>query len=334
MLKAAQESGVNRIRLETIVPCKSVVWEERYLDAGNMQAVFAKTDTVMDAVRVGKFALIDGTLRLMYIYGIKLTETELWAYGYEAKALLQKNAMMNNGTNDGEVDIATKLADAMTLYGQLSYITTWIFPTGTLGTANLDGLEYNSVYDYIRKCLSLNGHGWNAAYMQSSGAVMLTADTGIDQSDYYLFASELGNVSGLSYALDNQSYYSRVYAVGEDNGSTVYVYEDEDNPEHEVYSVYLDCRLDFPRPDDMTRADYEDALHTRARMSLIARHAKETLTVKNIDTSGYGSLYFLGDIVTVAVPDYDVKQKMRIVCARRTIEGGVEQLALELTKVS
>ena len=334
MLKAAQESGVNRIRLETIVPCKSVVWEERYLDAGKMQAVFAKTDAIMDAVRVGKFALIDGTLRLMYIYGIKLTETELWAYGYEAKALLQKNAMMNNGTNDGEVDIATKLADAMTLYGQLSYITTWIFPTGTLGTANLDGLEYNSVYDYIRKCLSLNGHGWNAAYMQSSGTAMLTADTGIDQSDYYLFASELGNVSGLSYVLDNQSYYSRVYAVGEDNGSTVYVYEDENNPEHEVYSVYLDCRDDFPRPDDMTRADYEDALRTRARMSLIARHAKETLTVKNIDTSGYGSLYFLGDIVTVAVPDYDVKQKMRIVCARRTIEGGVEQLALELTKVS
>ena len=334
MLKAALESGVNRIRLETIVPCKSVVWEERYLDAGKMQAVFAKTDAVMDAVRVGKFALIDGTLRLMYIYGIKLTETELWAYGYEAEALLQKNAMMNNGTNDGEVDIATKLADAMTLYGQLSYITTWIFPTGTLGTANLDGLEYNSVYDYIRKCLSLNGHGWHSAYTQSSGTVMLTADTGIDQSDYYLFASELGNVSGLSYALDNQSYYSRVYAVGEDNDSTVYVYEEEDNPEHEVYSVYLDCRDNFPRPDDMTRADYEDALRTRARMSLIARHAKETLTVKNIDTSGYGSLYFLGDIVTVAVPDYDVKQKMRIVCARRTIEGGVEQIALELTKVS
>lgn len=334
MLKAAQESGVNRIRLETVVPCKSVVWEERYLDAGKMQAVFAKTDTVMDAVRVGKFALIDGTLRLMYIYGIKLTETELWAYGYEAKALLQKCAMMNNGTNDGKADIATKLADAMTLYGQLSYITTWIFPTGTLGTANLDGLEYNSVYDYIRKCLSLNGHGWNAAYMQSSGTVMLTADTGIDQSDYYLFASELGNVSGLSYALDNQSYYSRVYAVGEDNGSTVYVYEEENNPEHEVYSVYLDCRLDFPRPDDMTRADYEDALHTRARMSLIARHEKETLTVKNIDASGYGSLYFLGDIITIAVPEYDVKQKMRIVCVRRTIEGDLEQISMELSAVN
>lgn len=323
----------NRIRLETVLPFKSVVWEERYLDAGKMQAVFNKTDAVMDAVRVGKFALIDGTGRLMYIYGIKLTESELWAYGYEAKALLQKKAMMNFGTNEGEVDIATKITNAITTYGGYSFMSVGVL--SGLGEANLDGLEYNSVYDYVRKCLALNGHGWNASYAQSTGTVVVYSDTGIDQSDYYLFASELGNVSGLTYALDDQNYISRVYAVGDDDGSNVFVYEDETDPmTGEIRSVYLDCRLDFPKPEDMTLANYEEALHTRARMSLIARHSKETLTVKNIDPSGINSLYFLGDIVTVAVPDYDVKQKMRIVCVRRTIEGGVEQIQTELEKVS
>lgn len=323
---------MNRIRLEAVLPTKSVVWEERYNGVGKMQAVFTKNADSLEYIRVGKFAVMDNNLRIMYIYGIKMTDTEIWAYGYEAHALLQKKAMMNFGTNDGEVDIGQAITNAINTYGGYSFISTLI--SAGLGTANLDGIEYNNVYEYVSKCLSLGNNGWSAFYNQSTGTIMLTSTTGIDQSDYYLFASELGNVNGVSYAYDDQNYISRVYAVGDNNGQNVFVYEEDTNPMNEVTSAYLDCRMDFPKPDDMSLSDYEDALHTRARMSLIARHAKETLTVKNIDTSMYNSYYFLGDIVTVAVPEYDVKKKMRIVCARHTFEGGIETLAMELALVA
>lgn len=334
ILKMEQVGGVNRIFVEEVLPATSIVWEERYNDIGKMQAVFPRTDITVSKIQTGKFALVEGTLRLMYIYGTKVTDTEVWAYGYEAKALLQKQAMMNAGTNDGEVNVSAAVVAALTLYNGLSWCNApQLYDWSNLGTKNLDGLEYYSVYEYVKKCVALSDSGWEAEY-QYDGTVTLKALHGVDRTNSLVLSTGLGNISGLIYTEDDQSYMSRVYAVGDDDGTNVFVYDEESNPANEIYSAYLDCRLEFPRPEGMTSADYEDALRTRAHMSLIARHAQRKLNIKNVDPDTLGVNLGLGDVLSVQLPELNLTATMRVVCIRRTMENGLASITMELSTVT
>ena len=147
------------------------------------------------------------------------------------------------------------------------------------------------------------------------------------------FATILGNAANTEYTCDNQSYVNRVYCIGKSGDEVIFVYADRPNSDGELYEAYYDVRSDFPKPDNMTLAEYKDALQNRAQMSLVARHMTETVKVSNVDASEFGSEYVLGDIVGVVLDDLNMTVNRRVTGVKRVIEGNLDKLTIELSAV-
>lgn len=324
------------IELADLLPFRSVVWEDAYDGIGKLQAVFPKTADTLSRVKVGAFGGIATTQNIMYIHSVKYTDDEIWAYGYEAKALFQKIGILPYSWSAQQLGGTMPIEEAINRALQWRPIYTFAVNTlanaAGLGSANLDGDAATNVCDYALGALKLAGAGL-AAKLTASGKLQLTALQGQDATDTMIFAQQRVNANGIAYSIDDQSYVYRVWAVGVDkNGVEVSVEYHDSTPQNEATYAFLDLREEFPQPEDMSNSDYTDALTTRARMSQIARYVKCKLTVKSVSADEFGSAYNLGDYVGVAIPDVGVVAKMRVAKATYTCEGNNTTVAVTLDK--
>lgn len=330
-----QQNGVNRIVFQDRIPFKSVVWEEKFNDVGKLQAVFPKTDDAVSKLKVGKLCTLAqgvyNSSNIMYIHSIKITDKEVWVYGAEAKVLWQKKAMMNIADGYGDTSVEARLEDAITTYGSYSFLQDAYFLD--LGTANLDTLEYHNVYEFVTKVLGKYSAGWRVSFDEQNGVLNIFAREGVDKSDTVRFATILGNAAKTEYTANNQNYINRVYCVGQSGDDVVIEVFDKTNNDNEIYSAYLDVRSEFPRPDDMTLADYKAALATRAEMSAIARYTQEKIKISDVDASEYGTEYTLGDVVGVVLDDLHTTVNRRVTGITRVLEGNLDRLSIELSAV-
>ena len=309
-----------------LLPYKSIVWEECWQKSGSAQVVFSKTDYVLDSVKVGRWIGLDITKRIMYIHSVKVTETEVWAYGYEAKEMLAKCALLQQAAA-GTVDIATAMETVITNncpYSWLGTVSVYISDT-----ANLDSLEYLSLADYVAECANLKKLGYYIARNTVTGKLDFRAQQGTDKTDKVHFATTLGNANDIKYTYSDKSYCNVVYAIGENN---IVESASESSITGETYSAILDLRDSFPQ-DTMTTANYRAALQNRAYMSLIARHNTEKIEIGSIDTSEFGSTYGLGDIISIDIPELYLSTSRRVIAAKYTVEGGNIKLKLTLSEV-
>lgn len=323
ILRTANDGKIVPVEL---LPYKSIVWEEGWQTSGTAQVVFVRNDYVLDAVKVGRWIGLDFTRVMMYIHSVKVTDTEIWVYGYEAKELFAKCAMTQQSAA-GSADIDQAVETAINAYCPY----TWFGQTliGSWGTGNLDSLEYVSLAEYISGCAQLARKGWKLERNDTTNLLDFVDYTGDDKSSTVQFATTLGNARDIKYTKSDKSYCNKVYAVGE-NGI---VESAEENPiVGEVYSALLDLRESFPQ-DTMTVSEYRAALQNRAYMSLIARHATEKIEIGDIDTDEFGIAYGLGDIISIDVPDLDLTTTRRVTLARYTIEGGNLEIKLILSEV-
>lgn len=323
ILKTAANGQVLPIEL---LPYKSIVWEEGWQTSGSAQVVYTKTDYVLDTVKVGRWIGLDFSHNLMYIHSVKITDTEVWAYGYEAKELLAKCAMPQQ-TAAGTVDIDDAVEDAITTYCPYSWLGA-VTGIGNWGTGNLDSLEYTSLAEYIAGCGKLANKGWHLDRNTTNYLLDFKGYGGTDRTTTVRFATTLGNASDVRYTKSNKTYCNKVYAVG--TGGIIESAE-ESPIVGETYSALLDLRESFPQ-EDMSEADYRAALQSRAYMSLIARHTTEKIEIGDIDTSEFGTAYHLGDIVAVDIPDLNIITQRRVTLARYTVEGGIIKLKLTLSE--
>lgn len=328
-----------------VLPFKSLVWEECYNDIGKMQVVFTRSDRVLKNVTVGNFARISGTKNIMYIHSLKLTDTELWAYGYEIKGLMRKKHALPEETvvTGYEVDLQIELL-RLCYEGWFrwdSYDHLLRIDNGTFGRRVLSGLDFETVYDALKQVCALYGAGFTTElYIDADENNLLKTHHvvyfGNDVSSNVRFASVLGNVQNLTYTVDDQNYINTVIVYGADPEVAGSLYEEiaqtasAQQRIEENYNAILDLREEYPKPDDMTVAEYQAALQTRAQMSLIARHITRQISVGNIDTREYGKKYKLGDIVGVIIPELDIKAKMRVSAVQRTVEGNNEKISVSL----
>ena len=323
ILKTADNGKIVPVEL---LPYKSIVWEEGWQTSGTAQVVFVRNDYVMDAVKVGRWIGLDFTRVLMYIHSVKVTDTEVWAYGYEAKELFAKCAMTQQPAA-GATDIDQAVETAIRTYCPY----TWFGQTliGSWGTGNIDSLEYVSLAEYISGCAQLAHKGWKLERNSTTGLLDFGDYIGKDKSTAVQFATTLGNTRDIKYTKSDKNYCNKVYAIGE-NG--IIESAAESPLVGEVYSALLDLRESFPQ-DTMTESEYRAALHDRAHMSLIARHATEKIEIGDIDTDEFGITYGLGDIISIDVPDLYLTATKRVTLARYTIEGGNIEIKLTLSEV-
>ena len=326
------------LQLEAIIEPKSLVWEERYSDAGRMQAVFVNTADALATITCGKFAALTGSTTVMYIYGIKARGDELWAYGYEAKALLQKQGMLHDAGSAGTQNVKQAIIDMMEDYNSYTFwydgaAENYLVPE--LGSENLDALEYSDVYAFIRQACKLTKAGFRAKFLENLGKLQLEVWKGRDRSRLLEFSEYKGNLGEVEYTKDNQSRVTEVVAVGMDSIETegvdeeVYAHAINMSGETQRTRTILDLREMFPRTSDMTRAEYEAALQKRAQMSLISRWERDMLTIEDADITTNAYNLQLGDEVSVVSAQYNATAVLRVVCMTRTIESGVETVSVE-----
>lgn len=313
-----------------VLPYVSIVWEESWQGIGTAQLVFTRTDYVLDAVRVGRWAGITNRTinqRLMYIHSVQVTETEVWAYGYEAKALLQKCALLPL-SEAGTVNVATVIESVLTNNVPYSWFDQ--IHTENTGTANLDGMEYASVADFVAGCAEMKSFGWAVWYNATTSKLDFEIQSGSDKSGTVIFATVLGNTRNTKYTKSDKSYCNTVIALGSDG---IYESAQESPLIGETYSALLDLRAEYPREQGVTEAAYREALQSRAYMSLIARHTTEKVDIGDIDTSQFGTDYDLGDIIAVDIPDLHMTTQRRVMAVKYTIEGGIVKTELTLKEV-
>lgn len=332
----------SKIVLKAVLQFKSLVWEERYVEAGTMQAVFPKNADTLAEVKIGRFGLIHGTNRMMYIYGIKLTDTELWAYGAECKWLLLKQpwVMLDDGAPTGDVDLKEMIEYVIDNQVSYSYFYTDSITCPDLGSKNLNSLEFDNVYDFMCGVCKLVSAGWYVWYDDYNQKLKITVHVGSDLHETQHFSTVLGNAWGVTYTRNDQNYVNVVYCIGVD------AITDPEDPEivmktasrmslgDELMAATLDVREEYPMTEEMTRQEYEDALQTKANMSLIARHSSEEIKVNNYDTARLGTDFSIGDIVTVQIPDYGLSAQMRIKGVTHKIEGNIDKPELSMSNPS
>ena len=335
LFKVVNNGTRNIIEFETRLPFESVVWKEKFVEAGTVQAVFAKTDEALALLKVGKFCTLSPAqgANLAYIHSIKINGDKITVYGSEAKALWKRKGKINLAP-EGTVNITTKIEAALT-----GAMFTFTFADAdvvipNLGTANLDALEYTSVYEYVCEVLASASAGWRASLDEQNGTIRIFARKGVDKSDTVQFASIFGNAADYSYTADSSGYANSVTAVGLDGKAIVTeTVTRADDTTGETYSAYLDLRTDFPRGADVTLADYKAALRERAQMSLIARYVREKLDVGDVSAEGFGTDYALGDIVAVYIHELGLNVNCRVTSSTRVIEDGLDTTTISLEQV-
>ena len=215
LFKVVNNGTRNVIEFETRLPFESVVWKEKFVEAGTVQAVFAKTDETLALLKVGKFCTLSPAqgANLAYIHSIKINGDKITVYGSEAKALWKRKGKINlapEGTVSRQAKIEAALTGAMFTFADADVTIP------NLGTANLDALEYTSVYEYVCAILESASAGWRASLDEQNGTIRIFARKGVDKSDTVQFASIFGNAADYSYTADSSGYANSVTAVGLD----------------------------------------------------------------------------------------------------------------------
>ena len=146
LFKVVNNGTRNVIEFETRLPFESVVCKEKFVEAGTVQAVFAKTDEALALLKVGKFCTLSPAqgANLAYIHSIKINGDKITVYGSEAKALWKRKGKINLGP-EGTVSRQAKIEAALT--GAMFTFADADVTIPNLGLANVDALEYTSEYE-------------------------------------------------------------------------------------------------------------------------------------------------------------------------------------------
>lgn len=327
-----------------VVSFESLVWEERYLETGEMQLVVPITPANVELFQLGRAVGIGKSSTLMYIHTIQYKNDKMWIYGYEAKQLLAKIAIVllqQAATDDGQVTPATRIVyvwQGMSNWAEMTAAPQWLNPV-TLSLFPVDSawryqavdgaISKSDIVDFLdlfaRYCVE-TGYGLKLNLL-STGKLGISLYNGIDRSSQVVFSPVLGNMDNAEYTISDEPYYNAVIALSTTTAGSLYQATDADVPAGEMERAYLlDERESFPYTDDMADGisllEWTRQLRTKAHMSRIARHRTAKIKYGAVSATGFGTEYFLGDIVQVVIPAYNVSVQQRIEAVKYTAEYG------------
>ena len=109
MVCSVYDGGLNKIGIFTVFT--SLVWKEAYTGSGLFQLVMPKSERAIALLQEEHFVGISDADTLMYIESVEDKDGQLWAYGTEAKYLL--DARIYDGTLNLNGNVETTLRKAV-----------------------------------------------------------------------------------------------------------------------------------------------------------------------------------------------------------------------------
>lgn len=303
----------------------SLVWCESYIGAGRFQIVAPKTAHSIPLLADGNFVGIPGKDTLMFIQSTEDKEGMLWAYGCEAKCLLDARVYPGTVTCRAEVETALRaVVEAANPYDFLG-----LAPLRGLSGRTVSQRTYPTVFEAsVAWCESV-GYGFRLVHDKTAHKLLYDVYEGVERTGIK-FAEQYGNLSNLTKLVSQTDFHNVAYVGGAGEGAErVFVVTGAtDAVGIDRREMYVDAR-DLQPEEGQTEEEYAELLMARGNEKL-AEQARALEISFDVSTQDFGKTFFLGDKITAVLPEYGMRLSVRVAEFTETYENNIRRTQLTL----
>lgn len=302
----------------------SMRWEERYSDVGSFYIVVNKTKEALQTFKVGNFVGVRPYDTLMYIYSIEDKNGQIWAYGAEAKHLL------NTRIYDGTIRCNNVESSLKSAVMQSRPLPIWGTTESKGLTATLDSQRsYNSLLELSKAWCDMADYGFRFKHDRANKKLLYDVYEGVERKNE-VFAEKLRNMLDLTRIVSEKQFANVAVVLGSGEGEDrkKVVVGDVDTTGFARSEIYVDAR-DLTQEEGQTESVYLELLKTRGLEKLKERQKSDEIDFE-ISSEGLNKDFFVGDVVTCLLPEYGFSAKIRISGFSTTYERNVQKTSLSL----
>lgn len=287
--------------------------------------VAPKTEHTLPLLSEGNFVGIPDSDTLMYIQSIEDKDGELWAYGCEAKCLLDSRVYAGVIRCRGSVEEALRNAlESTALYDFIG-----LAPLRGLPASTISQRTYPTLFELSRAWCEGVGYGFRLLHDKSSHRLLYDVYEGAERRGIK-FSEQYGNLSGLTRLVSETGFRNVAYVGGGGEGTDrVFVVTGDTGAEGMARrEMFVDAR-DLQQEDGQTLAEYEELLRARGNEKL-AEHNRVLEISFDISGHDFGKSFFLGDLITCILSEYGIRLIVRVAEFTNTYENNIKKTSLTL----
>lgn len=303
----------------------SLVWCESYTGAGRFQIVAPKTEHSIPLLVDGYFVGIPGKDTLMFIQSTEDKEGMIWAYGAEAKCLLDARVYQGTITVRKEVEPALRtVVAAANKYDFIGFA-----PLRGLTARTVSQRTYPTVFEVSRVWCDAVGYGFRLIHDKSAHKLLYDVYSGTERTGIK-FAEQYGNLSGLTKLVSQADWRNVAYVGGAGEGADrIFVTTGATDTTGILRrEMFVDAR-DIQPEEGQTDSEYRELLVARGNEKLAEQNRVLEISF-DVSTRDFGKTFFLGDIITAVLPEYGMRLSVRVAEFTEIYENNILRTQLTL----
>ena len=281
----------------------SVRWSENYNDLGSFVLETYATDRLRKIIRPNVFVSRSDRKTLMIVKSVEIANKKIVASGFEASRMLD-DVVLAGTIHRGE-NIQNAIRNAYAQAGG--------FPVYEIGGSSLDEetkvqVSNASVLQILKTICQASDIGFRSVKNDKKVTLEFFKP---EKNPNLVFAEKYGNLIVGSVVISTEPYKNFAVVLGEGEGEErKQTLVDKTNGE-QAYQIIVDARDIIFDPDEETEAEYYSRLYDRGVKELLSCNMPYNCTFQ-VSAQEFGKRYDIGDIVTMLIPDYDVKIEARV----------------------
>lgn len=315
----------NLTKIGMISSFTSLIWGESYTGSGSLQLVMPKTKDNARIIACGNFVGIPSSDTLMYIQSTEDKDGEMWAYGCEAKCLLDGRVYAGSVKCKGNIEQA--LRSAVTKSRPYSIIG--LAPLRGIGKTTVSQRTYPSLFELSRVWCEAGGMGFRLVHDKTAHKLLYDVYDGVERKGIK-FAEQYGNLANLTRLMSETTFKNVAYVGGGGEGANrVFVTcGDTSSSDFERREVFVDAR-DLQQEEEQTLSEYKELLVARGNEKLNELARVQEISF-DISAQDFGTAFKLGDLITCVLPDYNSVLTVRVAEFTETYENNQKKTQLTL----
>ncbi len=295
------DRDLNRIAIigEQYISC---LWSEGYNTVQNFTLELVATDTYKAKLRPGLYVGRSDRKSLMIIESVQFKDKKIIAAGKQASQVLDDVAFI--GTIAAGSAVASSIKTAYD--GSTGYLNVGVAESGIEATYS----EQIANKSFLELCVEMcQGADVGFRAVRGDGGIVIEFYQP-DLNESLKLSEKFGNVAVDSLTFSDSLYKNYAIVLGENNSDQIVRQDVDLSGGGERFELIVDGGVAWEEND--TTDTYKAKLRAFGTEMLRA-HQKTIACAFAPMASEFGNRYDLGDIVTVALPDYDFKLQARVV---------------------
>lgn len=306
----------------------SIIWTNRYYEAGDFEIYSQATDKAINLLKIGFYLIREDSDMVGIIENISIsTDAEngdwLTVTGRGAKSILARRIVWEQTNLNGTAanGIITLLNNNIISSDESRKINNFTVtnPSSEIFTEDLKKqITGDNLYEAILSICQEFYYGFKVTL--NNGIFNFSLYKGTDRSvnqnvnPHVVFSPEYDNFLASNYTSETSEYKNVVLVAGEGEGISRKTQTLGTATGLERFEMYVDSRNTSSNDGEITESEYANLLIAEGQQSLSENVKKETFsgTINSGRTYVYNEDYFLGDIVTVK-NEFNIQKDVRII---------------------